>query len=215
MAKAILGRKLGMTQIFAEDGEALPVTLLEAGPCVVVQRRPRANDPSVVGVQLGFDEIPEEKRRRLLNKPMEGHFKQAGVSPQRHLREFRLVDTEDFAVGKEVRADIFAVGDKVDVSGTSKGKGFAGAMKRHGFHGGPASHGSMSHRRPASSGSTDAARVFKGTKKPGHMGAVRRTVKGLTIVRVETEKNLVLVKGAVPGPKGGLVEITQLASAGG
>jgi len=203
-----------MTQIFAEDGSVLPVTLVEAGPCVVVQRRARPNDSTVVGVQLGFDEIPESKRRRLVNKPMEGHFKRAGVTPRRYLREFRLGAEDGPSEGDELRADLFAVGEKVDISGISKGKGFSGAMKRHGFRGGPATHGSMSHRRPGTSGGTDAARVFKGTKKPGHMGAVRKTIKGLTVVRVDKEKNLLVVKGAVPGPPGGLVEITQAAPAG-
>ena len=204
-----------MTQLFAENGQAVPVTVLEAGPCVVVQRRPRPDREDVVGVQLGFDEVPEEKRRRKVNQAMAGHFKQAGVTPRRHLKEFRLVVGDKFAVGEEVRAGIFAVGDKVDVAGTSKGKGFSGVMKRHGFHGGPATHGSMSHRRPASSGGTDASRVFKGMKKPGHMGVVRRTTKGLTVVRVDEKKHLLLVRGAVPGPPGGLVEITQAASARG
>lgn len=204
-----------MTQVFGEDGRALAVTVLKAGPCVVVQRRLRENDSGTVGVQLGFEEIPEGKRRRSLNRPMEGHFKRVGVAPHRHLREFTLPESEGFGIGEQVRADIFAAGEKVDVSGISKGKGFTGAMKRHGFHGGPASHGSMSHRRPASSGATDAARTLKGTKKPGHMGAVRKTVKGLTVVRVEAEKDLLVVKGAVPGPPGGLVEITQPGGSGG
>jgi large subunit ribosomal protein L3 len=156
VAKAILGRKLGMTQIFGEDGQALPVTLLEAGPCVIVGQRPLPSDSAVMGVQLGFGEVREEKRERV-NKPMAGHFKKAGVPPQRHLREFRLPAGENEpAVGDQIGVDIFAAGEKVDVSGISKGKGFAGGMKRHGFHGGPATHGSMSHRRPASSGATDA-----------------------------------------------------------
>ncbi len=198
-----------MMQIFAEDGRSLPVTVLQAGPCVVVQRRPRASDATAVSVQLGFEEVPEEKRKKAVNRPMLGHFKKAGVAPQRHLREFTLPDGEHLASGQHVKVEVFAAGEKIDVAGISKGKGFAGAMKRHGFHGGPATHGSMSHRRPASSGGTDAARVFKGTKKPGHMGAVRRTVKGVTVVRVEAEKGLLLLKGAVPGPTGGLVEITQ------
>jgi large subunit ribosomal protein L3 len=212
LAKAIMGRKLGMTQIFAEDGRALPVTVLQAGPCVVVQRREREDGSGVVGVQLGFEEVPENKRRRVVNKPMAGHFKAAKVAPQRHLKEFHLAaDADGLAVGAALSVELFSAGEKVDVAGTSKGKGFSGGMKRHGFHGGPASHGSMSHRRPASSGGTDAARTFKGTKKPGHMGAVRRTTKGLTVVKVDADKNILIVKGAVPGPTNGLVEITQLA----
>jgi large subunit ribosomal protein L3 len=212
LEKAMLGRKLGMTQIFAEDGRALPVTVLQAGPCVIVQRCERANGADVIGVQLGFEEVPENKRKRIVRKPMAGHFSKAGVAPQRHLREFSLSKEKELAVGAQLRADVFTVGERVDIAGTSKGKGFSGAMKRHNMHGGPATHGSMSHRRPASGGGTDAARVFKGVKKPGHMGAVRRTTKGLEVVRVDAEKNLLLVKGAVPGPTGGLVEITQKAA---
>lgn len=211
LAKAILGRKLGMTQIFAEDGRALPVTVIQAGPCVVVQRLAREDSTDVVNVQMGFEEVEKEKQSRILNQPMLGHFKKAGVAPHRHLKEFRLCNSEALTVGTTVAADVFEAGEKVDIAGTSKGKGFAGAMKRHGFHGGPATHGSMSHRRPASGGGTDAARTFKGVKKPGHMGSVRRTTKSLTVVRVVPEKNLLLIKGAVPGPNGGLVEITQIA----
>jgi large subunit ribosomal protein L3 len=165
-------------------------------------------------VQLGFAEVPEDKRKKRVNRPMIGHFKKAGVTPQKYLREFPLPAGDTFNLGEQVKVDIFAAGEKVDIAGITKGKGFSGAMKRHGFHGGPATHGSMSHRRPASSGATDAARVFKGTKKPGHMGAVRKTIKGITVVRVETDKNLLVVRGAVPGPPGGLVEITQCVQAG-
>lgn len=199
-----------MTQIFAEDGRAVPVTVIEAGPCVVVQRHPRT-DNSLVNVQLGFKEVSEKSGE--VNKPEIGHCKKAGVAPQRYLKEFPLL-AEGPAVGEQLKADIFAAGEKVDVSGISKGKGFTGAMKRHNFHGGPASHGSMSHRRPASSGPTGAWRVFPGTKKPGHMGAVRRTTKGLTIIKVDADKNLIIVRGAIPGPYGGLVEITQPAPIG-
>jgi large subunit ribosomal protein L3 len=209
LAKILLGKKIGMTQIFSEDGQALAVTVLKAGPCVVVQRRERKNDAAAVGVQLGFEEVPEEKRRRKVNKPMAGHFKKTGVAPQKYLREFTLPEGESYALGQQLKADIFAAGEKVNIAGISKGKGFTGAMKRHGFHGGENTHGSMSHRRIGTSGGTDAARTFKGTKKPGHMGAVRKTTKGITVVRVQPEKDLLIVLGSVPGPPGGLVEISQ------
>lgn len=204
IVKGILGRKLGMTQIFLEDGRAMPVTVLEAGPCVVVQKRTRERD-GYDAVQLGYQEVKEHR----LNSPAAGHFKRAGVEPKRTLGELRLLDCESLAVGDVLRADLFQPGDRISVTGVSKGRGFAGGVKRYGFKGGPASHGSMQHRRPASSGATDAARTFKGTRKPGHMGAVRVTVKGLEVLRVEPERNLLLVKGAVPGPPRGLVRITM------
>lgn len=210
LQKAIVGRKLGMTQIFTEDGRAIAVTVISAGPCVVVQRKSEAKD-GYDALQLGYEEGVRPNR---LNKPRAGHFRRSGekarkeIPPCRHLVEFRLADCDAHQVGDRITVDIFQIGDRVDVTGTSKGKGFAGVLKRHGFHSGPASHGSMSHRRPASSGATGPARVFKGTRKPGHMGNVRVTVKRLGVHMVDAEKGLLLVNGAVPGPTGRLVMIT-------
>ena len=209
--KALLGRKLGMTELFAEDGRAVPVTVIAAGPCFVVQRKAVATE-GYDAVQLGFEEVAKAKR---LTKPEAGHLaaaaKRAGkpVPLCRHLVEVRLGQPDAYALGDRIGVDVFAVGEKVNVSGTSKGKGFAGGQKRHGFHGGPASHGSMSHRRPGSGGATDAARVFKGTKKPGHMGNVRRTVQGLHVWLVDAERGLLAVRGAVPGAPGCLLLVTQ------
>lgn len=211
--KALLGRKLGMTQLFAEGGRAVAATVLAVGPCYVVQRR-SAQKEGHDALQLGLEE-PGVKR---LNQPEAGHLKQAAARAGaeiplcRHLVEFRFVDCDAYPVGTRLDAGLFAAGDRVDVIGVTKGKGFAGAQKRHGFSGGPASHGSMSHRRPASSGATDAARVFKGTRKPGHMGRVRRTVKGLRVHLVDPARNLLVVLGGVPGPPGGLVMVTRPAS---
>ena len=200
--RAILGKKVGMTQVYDEKGVIVPVTVIEAGPCVVVQKRTKEND-GYEAIQVGFGEI----RDKLVNKPRAGHFKKHGVANKRYLREFRLDDSASYEVGQEIKVDVFQAGDKVDVTGTSKGKGFQGGMKRHNFGGGGNSHGSMSHRVPASSGATDAARVFPGTRKPGHMGDVRVTTQGLTVVRVDLERNVLLVKGSVPGPNQGLVTI--------
>ncbi len=200
--KAILGKKIGMTQIYDEQGRIVPVTVIEAGPCVVVQKRTRATD-GYEAIQVGYGNV----RPKLVNKPRAGHFKKFGVPNRRHLREFRLQDASQYEVGHEIKVDIFEAGQKVDIVGTSKGKGFQGGMKRHNFGGGPSSHGSMSHRVPASSGSTDAARVFPGTLKPGHMGHARVTTQGLTVVRIDAERNLILVKGSVPGPNQGLVTV--------
>jgi len=208
--KALVGRKIGMTQLFAEDGRAVPVTLISAGPCVVVQRKAAAHE-GYDALQLGYDELPKGKS---LNRPRAGHFRRAAekadkrIPACRHLVEFRFADCDAYQPGDRIAVDIFQVGERVDVTGTSKGKGFAGVQKRHHFHGGPASHGSMSHRRPASSGATDAARVFKGTKKPGHMGNVRSTVKRLRVHMVDTDKGLLAVEGAVPGPTGRLVLVS-------
>ena len=213
LQKALLGRKVGMTQLFAEDGRAVAVTVIEAGPCVVVQRKSSGRE-GVDAVQLGYDELPRGKR---LTKPLAGHFRHAGedakteIAPCRHLRDFRFADCEAYALGDRLTVDVFRVGERVDVTGTSKGKGFAGAQKRHGFHGGPATHGSMSHRRPGSGGATDAARVFKGVKKPGHMGNVRRTVRRLRVHMVDPERNLLVLEGAVPGPNRQLVTVSQPA----
>ncbi len=191
-----------MTRIFDDRGHAMAVTVIQAGPCVVVQRKTTDRD-GYEAIQVGFEELPLRKA----NLPYTGHFEKRGLKPMRFLREFRLDEGEDFQEGQELTVEIFEPGQKVDVTGTSKGRGFAGAMKRHGFHGGPASHGSKVHRQPQSAGSTDAARTFPGKRSPGHMGNVRVTVQGLTVVAVDPEKNLLLVKGAVPGPKGGLVMI--------
>ena len=209
MKKAILATKVGMTQIFAEDGALTPVTVLQAGPCVVTQIKTVAND-GYSAVQVGFGDI----REKLVNKPMKGHFAKAGVAPKRFVREFRLEDAESYAVGQEIKADVFAAGDKVDATAKSKGKGFQGAIKRHGQSRGPMAHGSKYHRHAGSNGSaTTPGRVFKGKKMPGHMGAVRITVQNLEVVRVDAEQNLILVKGAVPGPKKSLVMIKESTKA--
>jgi large subunit ribosomal protein L3 len=203
--QAILGKKIGMTQIFDETGQAIPVSVIEAGPCVVTQLKTPEKD-GYVAVQVGFGEISPKR----VNKPMKGHFKKANVPPMRYLREVPVDDISTLSVGTTIHvADVFKPGDKVKVTGTSKGRGFQGVVKRHHFHGGPQSHGSMIHRKPQSSGATDAARTFKGVKKPGHMGAERVTQKGLTVVRVDAERNLLLVRGAVPGANGGLLIIAR------
>ena len=209
MKKAILATKVGMTQIFNEDGTLTPVTVLQAGPCVVTQVKTVEND-GYAAVQVGFGDI----REKLVNKPLKGHFAKAGVAPKRFVREFRLEDAESYAVGQEIKADVFAAGDKVDATAKSKGKGFQGAIKRHGQSRGPMAHGSKYHRHAGSNGSaTTPGRVFKGKKMPGHMGAVRITVQNLEVVRVDAEQNLILVKGAVPGPKKSLVMIKESTKA--
>jgi large subunit ribosomal protein L3 len=209
MVNGIIGKKLGMTQIFAEDGTITPVTVIKAGPCVVVQRKTVASD-GYEAVQLGF---VEEKAPRKINKPMKGHFDKAGLPPTRVLREVRVSDgAEGTSVGDKVLAEQFKVNDLVDVVGTSKGRGFAGFVKRHGFAGGRASHGSMFHRAPGSIGaSAFPSRVIKGTRMAGHMGVERRTIKGLKIVRVNADENLIMIKGAVPGPTGAYVLIRKRA----
>ena len=200
--KAIIGKKVGMTQIFDENGVVIPVTVIEAGPCVVTQVKTLEND-GYEAVQLGFGEVKENK----LNKPAKGHFAKANVTAKKHLREFR-VNTADVKVGDEVKADVFTAGDKVDVQGTTKGKGFQGVIKRHGQSRGPMGHGSMYHRRPGSMGSTSTpGRVFKGKKLPGHMGVQTVTIQNLDVVRVDMDKNVLLVKGSVPGPKGAILKI--------
>ena len=209
MKKAILTTKVGMTQIFNEDGVLTPVTVLQAGPCVVTQVKTVEND-GYAAVQVGFGDI----REKLVNKPMKGHFAKAGVAPKRFVREFRFEDAESFAVGQEIKADMFAAGDKIDATAKSKGKGFQGAIKRHGQSRGPMAHGSKYHRHAGSNGSaTTPGRVFKGKKMPGHMGAVKVTVQNLEVVRVDAEQNLILVKGAVPGPKKSLVMIKDTTRA--
>jgi len=209
MEKAILGTKLGMTQLFDEDGKVIPVTVVEAGPCTVVQKKTNETD-GYEAIQVGFGDVKEKK----LNKPQKGHFAKADVAARKFLREFRLADIGAYNVGDEIKADIFAAGDSIDVTGTSKGKGFAGPMKRWGLHRGPMSHGSGYHRGSGSMGACSTpGRVMKGKKLPGHMGNVKVTVQNLEIVKVDAEKNLILVKGAVPGNKGGLVIIKNSVKA--
>ena len=207
MVNGIIGKKVGMTQIFAPDGTVTSVTVIKAGPCVVVQRKTVSTD-GYEAVQLG---LVEDKAPRNTNKPMAGHFKKANLPPTRVLREFRLDAGADSAsVGDQVLASAFAANDKVDVIGTSKGRGFAGVVKRHGFSGGRATHGSMFHRAPGSIGqSAYPSRVFKGTRMPGHMGDERHTIRNLKIVQVNAEENLILVKGAIPGPNGAVVLIKK------
>ena len=203
MKKAILGKKIGMTQFFRADGTMIPVTVIEAGPCPVVQKKTVANE-GYDSVQLGFAEL----RDKLANKPRKGHFAKANVKAMRYLREFRLEDAVSYEVGQIVKADVFAEGDKVDISGTSKGKGFAGVVKRHGQGRGRMTHGSHFHRAPGSmSACSDPSRVSKTKNLPGHMGSEHVTVQNLEVVRVDAERNLLLVKGAVPGAKGGLVTV--------
>ncbi len=201
MKKAILATKVGMTQIFGDDGVLTPVTVLQAGPVVVTQVKTVEND-GYNAVQVGFGEI----REVLVNKPRKGHFAKAGVANKRFLKEFKFENASDYTVGQEIKADIFAAGDRVDAIAKSKGKGFQGAIKRHGQSRGPMAHGSKYHRHAGSNGpATSPGRVFKGKKMPGQMGNVRVTIQNLEVVRVDAENNLILVKGAVPGAKKGLV----------
>ena len=205
MKKAILAIKVGMTQIFNEEGVVTPVTVLQAGPCVVTQVKTEEND-GYKAVQVGF----VDKREKLVNKPAKGHFEKAGVSYKRYVREFRFENSEEYNVKDEIKADIFAAGDKVDATAISKGKGFQGAIKRLGQHRGPMTHGSKFHRHQGSNGSaTTPGRVFKGKGMPGQMGNKRITTQNLEIVRVDAENNLILVKGAVPGPKKSLVTLKE------
>lgn len=206
MPKGILGKKVGMTQVFNSAGRLIPVTVVEAGPCVVVQRKSMETD-GYNAVQLGL----EEKKEKTVNKPMIGHFAKSGEGPRRYLREVRTTpeEQENYRLGQVLKADLFQEGETVDVVGISKGKGFAGVIKRHGFHRGPMAHGSMYHRRTGSLGATDPARVFKGRKMPGRMGGERVTIQGLEVVRVDPDKNLLLIEGAIPGKKGGLLMIKE------
>jgi len=207
----LFGTKVGMTQIFDEEGQAIPVTVVQVEPCRVVQKKTTATD-GYEAVQVGIGTAKPQR----VNKPLKGHFAKANVEPARYLREIRIEDSEvmqSLEVGQELRADLFQEGEYVDVTGTSKGKGFAGAIKRWNFHRGPMSHGSMYHRRVGSLGATDPQRVFKGRKLPGRMGGVRRTVQGLQIVKVDPERNLLLIRGSVPGPKGALLEIRETVKA--
>ena len=205
MKKAILATKVGMTQIFNEDGTLIPVTVLQAGPCVVTQVKTEEND-GYAAVQVGFGDI----REKLVNKPEKGHLEKAGVDLKRFLKEFRFENAGEYEVGQEIKADIFEAGDHIDATAIYKGKGFQGAIKRHGQSRGPMAHGSKYHRHAGSNGSaSDPSKVFKGKKMPGQMGHVQVTVQNLEVVRVDTENNLLLVKGAVPGPKKSLVTIKE------
>ena len=208
MKKAILGKKVGMTQVFDETGKVIPVTVIEAGPCTVAQVKTVETD-GYDAIQLGFVDVKTNK----LNKPEAGHFAKAKLSPKKHLREFRLTDVS-YNVGDEIKADVFVAGEMVDIQGKTKGKGFQGVIKRHGQHRGPMGHGSMYHRRPGSMGPTSTpGRVFKGKKLPGHMGVQTVTIQNLDVVRVDTDKNVILVKGSVPGAKGSLLKIRQAVKA--
>ena len=209
MKKAILATKVGMTQIFDENGMLVPVTVLQAGPCTVLQVKTPEND-GYSAVQVGFGEI----REKLVNKPEAGHFKKAGVAAKRHVREFRFENSADYQIGQDITADIFAEGDHIDATAISKGKGYQGAIKRHGQSRGPMAHGSKYHRHAGSNGAaSDPSRVFPGKHMPGQMGHVQVTVQNLEIVRVDKENNLLLVKGAVPGPKKSLVTIKETVKA--
>ena len=203
MKKAILATKVGMTQIFNDEGMLIPVTVLQAGPCVVTQVKTEEND-GYAAVQVGFGEI----REKLVNKPEKGHFTKAGVDVKRFLKEFHFDNAAEYEVGQEIKADIFTAGEHIDATAVSKGKGFQGAIKRHGQSRGPMAHGSKYHRHAGSNGpATTPGRVFKGKHMPGHMGHVQVTIQNLEIVRVDAEQNLILVKGAVPGPKKSLVTL--------
>ena len=203
MKKGLIGKKIGMTQIFDENGLVIPVTVIEAGPCVVAQVKTSETD-GYNAIQLGFGDV----KAKHINKPEMGHFAKSKLDPKKHLREFRLDNISSFKVGDEVKADIFAAGEKVDIQGTSKGKGFQGVIKRHGQSRGPMGHGSMYHRRPGSMGPTSTpGRVFKGKKLPGHMGSQTITIQNLEVVRVDLDKNVILVKGSVPGAKGAILKL--------
>ena len=209
MKKGILAIKVGMTQIFNDNGELVPVTVLQAGPCAVTQVKTVDND-GYDAVQVGF----VDKRNKLVNKPQKGHFEKAGVSYKRYVREFRFENAAEYKLADEIKADIFAVGDRVDATAISKGKGFQGAIKRHGQSRGPMAHGSKYHRHAGSNGAcSDPSRVFKGKRMPGHMGSVQVTVQNLDVVRVDVENNVILVKGAVPGPKKSLVTVKETVKA--
>jgi len=201
--KTLIGRKVGMTQIFDEAGKVIPVTVIEAGPCVVAQVKSIETD-GYNAIQLGFGDVKESK----LNRPEKGHFAKAKLALKKHLREFRVDAIDEVNVGDEIKVDTFVAGDKIDVQGTSKGKGFQGVIKRHGQSRGPMGHGSMYHRRPGSMGPTSTpGRVFKGKKLPGHMGRVTVTIQNLDVVKVDLDKNAILVKGSVPGAKGAILKL--------
>jgi large subunit ribosomal protein L3 len=202
MIKGILGKKLGMTQVFTPEGLVVPVTVIQAGPCVVLQKKDQEND-GYEAIQVGFD----DKKEKNANKPELGHAKKAGTTPKRYVKEIRGVDLAGYEVGQELKADLFAEGEFVDVTGTSKGKGFQGVIKRHGQSRGPMAHGSRYHRGPGSMGSIQANRVPKGKNLPGHMGTETVTIQKLQVVKVDSERNLLLVKGSIPGPRNSYVSI--------
>ena len=208
LEKAIMGVKIGMTQIFDEAGKAIPVTVVEAGPCTVLQKKIEETD-GYNAIQVGFYNLKEKQA----NKPAKGHFKKAGVKPLRYIKEFRLANIDNYEVGQAINVDVFAPGDVIDVVGTSKGKGFAGAVKRHNFARGLMGHGSKYHRRPGSLGAMGPARVFKGRKMPGRLGGDRVTVQALKVVKVYPDRNLILIKGSIPGPKKSLVTIKNSVKA--
>ncbi len=209
MKKGIIGRKIGMTQIFDEKGNVIPVTVIEAGPCVVAQVKTIETD-GYNAVQLGFGDVKDKH----INKPEAGHFAKAKLANKKHLREFKLENVENYKVGDEIKADVFEAGEKIDVQGITKGKGFQGVIKRHGQHRGPMGHGSMYHRRPGSMGSTSTpGRVFKGKKLPGHMGRNTVTIQNLDVVKVDMDKNVILVKGSVPGAKGSILKVKSAVKA--
>ena len=203
MNKGLIGKKVGMTQIFDEQGKVIPVTVIEAGPCVIAQIKTVDTD-GYNAIQLGFGEVKEHK----VNKPVRGHYAKSKITPKKHLREFRLDSVENMNVGDELKVDTFVAGDKLDIQGTSKGKGFQGVIKRPGQSRGPMGHGSMYHRRPGSMGPTSTpGRVFKGKRLPGHMGRETITIQNLEVVRVDLDKNAILVKGSVPGAKGAILKL--------
>ena len=206
--KAILGKKIGMSQVFTPDGQVIPVTVIEAGPCYVIQKKSTEKD-GYNAIQVGFEDVKEKH----IKKPQAGHFQKAGVAVKKYVSEFRLDDISGYEVGQEIKADVFAEGELVDVTGVSKGKGFTGAIKRFGQGRGPMSHGSHYHRGPGSLGAVGTSRVFKGQTLPGRMGGDKVTVQNLKVVKVDPERNLILVKGAVPGPRGGLVSIKDAVKA--
>jgi len=208
MAKGILGRKIGMTQIFSEEGLQIPVTVVKADPNVVLQLKTTETD-GYEAVQLGF----EDKREKLAIKPEQGHVAKANTAPKRFIREFRNLNVADYELGQEVKVDVFTEGDIVDVTGTSKGKGFQGSIKRHGFSRGPMTHGSRYHRKSGSMGSIAALHVFKGKKLPGHMGAKTVTIQNLEIVKVDLERNVLMIKGNIPGSKKALIKIRSAVKA--
>jgi large subunit ribosomal protein L3 len=208
MTKGILGRKIGMTQVFAENGDLIPVTVIEATPNVVLQKKTMEKD-GYEAIQLGFEDLSEKRA----NKPQIGHAAKANTAPKRFIREIRGANVDEYEVGQEVKVDIFAEGDIVDVTGISKGKGFQGAIKRHGQSRGPMAHGSRYHRRPGSMGAIAPNRVFKSKELPGRMGGERVTIQNLKIVKVDPERNLLLIKGNVPGPRKGLVIVKSAVKA--
>ena len=213
MKKAIVGKKIGMTQIFTDDGRLVPVTVVEAGPCKVVQKKTTESD-GYDAVQVGFDTLAENRAKKLVNQPLTGHFKKAGVAPTRYLRELRLDNVAELEVGNELTVSQFENGDKIDVSGISKGHGYTGAIQRWNQHTGPMAHGSKYHRGVGSmSANSDPSRVFKNKHMPGHYGVERVTVQNLEIVQVDAERSLLLVHGAVPGPKKGLLLIRNTCKA--